>query len=73
VTGGRPERGRPEPPISRARWRKSTYSGGNGECVEVAGLGAAVAVRDSKNPTGPSLSVPPGTWRAFVRSVKTGA
>lgn len=36
--------------LTRARWRKSSYSTGdtNGQCVELAPHGAA---RDSKNPT----------------------
>lgn len=41
--------------MTRMRWRKSSYSAGNGgECVEVAYAGA---VRDRKNPTGPALRV----------------
>jgi hypothetical protein len=71
VTSNREERGTlPGNDLSRAAWRKSTYSGGNGSCVEVAGLGGAVAVRDSKNPDGPKLILTQDTWRAFVRSVK---
>ncbi|MEV7908221.1 DUF397 domain-containing protein, partial [Streptomyces anulatus] len=43
--------------LSIASWRKSSLSGGNGgQCVEVAAnLPGTVAVRDSKNPTGPKL------------------
>lgn len=37
-----------------ARWRKSTRSSANDTCVELANVGA---VRDSKNPTGPTLLV----------------
>ncbi|MFE5302143.1 DUF397 domain-containing protein [Streptomyces sp. NPDC056632] len=38
-------------------WRKSSYSGGEGECVEIAGVPSwgGVAVRDSKNPSGPAI------------------
>jgi hypothetical protein len=41
-----------------AKWRKSSYSndGGQGECVEVAGLPDRVAMRDSKDPAGPVLA-----------------
>ena len=50
------------------RWRKSSYSIGNGACVEVAVPGA-VLVRDSKDPDGPVLSVTPAKWREFLRDV----
>jgi hypothetical protein len=39
-------------------WRKSSFSGDTGNCVEVAVSAGAVAVRDSKNPTGPVLEFP---------------
>ena len=64
------ERGTPD--LSRTHWRTSTYSGGNGDCVEVSSLAQAVAVRDSKHPTDPSLFVNPGTWRSFIQKVKVG-
>jgi hypothetical protein len=60
--------------LYRAQWRKSTYSGQNGACVEVArDLPFAVAVRDSKDPGGPKLAFTSHGWRAFARRVKNGA
>jgi hypothetical protein len=47
-------------------WRKSSYSGTNGGCVEVAPIATDVAVRDSKNTTGPTLSFPRKDWRSFI-------
>ncbi|MFD5497409.1 DUF397 domain-containing protein [Streptomyces sp. GDS52] len=35
--------------LHKARWRKSSYSGGANDCVEIADLGAYAAVRDSKD------------------------
>jgi hypothetical protein len=55
-------------------WRKSSHSGDQGECVEVAGLAAgSIAVRDSKDPDGPRLLLTPGDFRALVRAAKKGA
>ncbi|MFB7554575.1 DUF397 domain-containing protein [Streptomyces brevispora] len=55
-------------------WTKSSYSGGNGACVEVRSpLVQAIAVRDSKTPAGPSINFVPGAWNAFVRDVAKGA
>ncbi|WP_103534300.1 DUF397 domain-containing protein [Streptomyces sp. SM11] len=55
------------PDLIGARWRTSTYSGGNNECVEVApDLPHLVPVRDSKRPTGPILAFGHAAWRTFV-------
>ncbi|WNV91415.1 DUF397 domain-containing protein [Umezawaea sp. Da 62-37] len=51
-------------------WRKSTYStSGQQSCVEVAYPAVGVAVRDSKNATGPALAFPLVQWRAFLGRV----
>ena len=60
-----------KPDLSRADWRKSSYSSQSGNCVEVAtNLPGMVAIRDSKDPGGPGLLVPATEWRAFVRGLK---
>ena len=57
--------------LSRAEWRKSSYSSQSGNCVEVArNLPALVAIRDSKFPDGPHLLVSPETWRAFLPGLR---
>ncbi|MEU5160218.1 DUF397 domain-containing protein [Streptomyces sp. NPDC020875] len=57
-------------------WIKSSYSGSGGSCVEWApdhiAITGLVPVRDSKNPTGPSLAVREQAFSAFVTGVKTG-
>ncbi|MFG3131858.1 DUF397 domain-containing protein [Streptomyces tendae] len=56
-------------PLGRLAWRKSSYSSDQGgECVEVAEVTcrASVAVRDSKTPAGPVLTLAPATFSAFV-------
>ncbi|WUT00369.1 DUF397 domain-containing protein [Streptomyces sp. NBC_00708] len=48
-------------------WRKSSYSTGNGgECVEFAAAAACVHIRDSKQTSGPVLTVAPAAWSGFV-------
>jgi len=55
------------------QWRKSTRSGTvDNNCVEVASAGEIIAVRDSKNPTGPALTFTPSEWAAFVGTAKDG-
>lgn len=61
-----------QPDLSRAEWHKSSYSGANGNCVEVARVSDTVAIRDSKDPHGPALTFTPGEWEAFIRGAKAG-
>jgi hypothetical protein len=54
-------------------WHKAAASHANGCCVEAgAGTCGMVHVRDSKDPDGPVLTFPPGTWEAFLAGVKAG-
>lgn len=56
------------------RWRKSSYSNGmGGECVEVAVLSSTIAVRDSKSPAGPFLSLSVSSWRYFLDGLPDSA
>lgn len=48
-------------------WVKSSYSGNNGNCVEVAVLpSGGRALRDSKDPSGPVLTFSVEEFSAFV-------
>jgi Domain of unknown function (DUF397) len=59
--------------LGQADWRKSSYSGGTGNCVEVAGnLPGITAVRDSQDPDGPALILTPAAWRTLTRKVRNG-
>lgn len=62
-------------PVAHIEWRKSSHSGSNGgDCVEVAGTSlGVVAIRDSKNPTGPVLIISASDWATFLHAVKTGS
>ncbi len=55
-------------------WFKSSYSSDQGgNCVEITELpDGGAAVRDSKDPTGPVLTVPPAQWAAFVGAANRG-
>lgn len=60
--------------MTRGRWKTSSYSQPNGNCVEVrcgrATLGTTVQVRDSKDPNGGYLTMPFTAWTAFIAAVK---
>jgi hypothetical protein len=58
--------------LTGAVWRTSTRSGNGGDCVEVAtNLPEVVAVRDSKDPTGPTLTFTPTHWTTFTTATLT--
>ncbi len=54
-------------------FRKSSYSGPESNCVEVAdtATGGRV-VRDSKDQTAPVLTFAPGGWQTFLTGAKSG-
>ncbi|WP_406353678.1 DUF397 domain-containing protein [Streptomyces sp. NBC_01635] len=60
--------------LSEARWRKSTYSDGNGgNCVEAAyDFPGIVPVRDSKVTAGPVLVIGAAAWTEFMSAVTEG-
>ncbi len=52
-------------------WRSSSYSSGNGQCVEVRDdRPGSVPVRDSKTPARPHLSFQADAWSAFIGAVR---
>jgi hypothetical protein len=57
---------------SRAQWRKSSYSANGGNCIEVAtNVPSVVAIRDSKDPSGPNLAVSSTDWAAFLERIRS--
>ena len=59
--------------LSGAVWRKSSRSNDQGLCIEVAdNVAGVVGVRDSKDASGPVLSVSPSAWAAFVAATRYG-
>lgn len=51
------------------KWRKSSYSGTQSNCVEVAPLPNATGIRDSKNRNAGELHVTRTAWLAFVQRI----
>jgi len=58
--------------LSNVQWRKSSGSGVQSNCVEVAFATGHVFTRDSKAPTGPIISYNKTEWSAFLDAVKNG-
>ncbi len=51
-------------------WRKASYSNGSGQCVETASSAGTVAVRDTANRGGDTLTFSAAAWERFTASVK---
>lgn len=59
--------------MPRGHWRKSSYSGTAGNCLEVAEFRLGVrAVRDSKDPTAEALRFTADEWLAFITGIHAG-
>jgi hypothetical protein len=61
----------PDRDPASATWLRSTRCT-NGDCVEVAFLGGEVALRDSKDKSGPMLVFSAAEWGAFLSSARSG-
>ncbi|BCL28774.1 DUF397 domain-containing protein [Streptomyces aurantiacus] len=57
------------PDLTDANWFKSTYSSGQGACIEAAALPNAIATRDSKDANSPILLFTRDGWRYFIGAV----
>jgi hypothetical protein len=53
-------------------WTKSSASGNDNDCVEIASADGAVFIRDSKNPSGPALAFTRSEWAAALAGAKSG-
>lgn len=59
--------------MNELNWQKSSYSGSQANCVEVArNTVGAIAVRDSKNPDGGHLVLTRSEWQTFTAKIKAG-
>ncbi|WP_405818521.1 DUF397 domain-containing protein [Streptomyces sp. NBC_01390] len=57
--------------LETATWRKSSYSGEGGDCVEVAArFPNLLPVRDSKDMSGPNLVFDTQAWTSFMTALK---
>ncbi|MFC4584470.1 DUF397 domain-containing protein [Sphaerisporangium corydalis] len=59
--------------LRSARWRKSSFSADQGNCIEVTlSVPGVIGVRDSKDPSGAILALVPDEWSKFLTSIKSG-
>lgn len=62
-----------DPDLSRAPWRKSSYSGNGSNCVEVAAAtGGRVAAREAMDRDGATEILSRQAWQRFTAPVKGG-
>jgi hypothetical protein len=58
--------------LADLRWRTARRSAGNGACVQVATAPGRILIRDSKDPGGPVIQYPGGSWRVFLGAARMG-
>jgi hypothetical protein len=57
--------------LSQVRWQRASNCD-SGSCVEVACVDDRYAIRDSKDPDGPTLTFSPAEWRTFANGIRAG-
>lgn len=55
---------------STLNWRTSTYSGGHGDCVQIASAERSVLVRDAQQQSGPVLRFSAAEWSSFMKRLR---
>jgi hypothetical protein len=58
--------------MNRSQWRKSSHSGAENACVELAVTDTGTGIRDSKHPNAGQLHVSRNLWMTFLCLTKTG-
>jgi len=58
--------------LSRAPWRKSSYSGNGNNCVEVTAVSGLIAVRDTTDRDGITKTFDARAWQQFTTRIKQG-
>ncbi|MFH8592642.1 DUF397 domain-containing protein [Streptomyces rimosus] len=59
--------------MAAPRFRKSSYSNPQEECVEVTTTRHTITIRDSNHPTGPTLHLTPTAWSSFLAGLNAEA
>jgi hypothetical protein len=59
--------------LNARQWLRSSYSGGNDNCVEISPSQGRIALRDSKRPDLAHTSFSAAVWREFVSALAVGA
>ena len=52
-------------------WRKSSWSAGDGDCIEVAVGDCGIMIRDSKDRCGPTLKFTADSWVSLLEALKS--
>ncbi|MGO4754254.1 DUF397 domain-containing protein [Streptomyces sp. 2MCAF27] len=58
--------------LNNRQWLRSSYSGGNDNCVEISGFQGRITLRDSKRPDLAHTSFTAPAWREFVSAIAAG-
>ena len=59
------------PDFAGVTFRKSTYSGGHNNCIEVGHQAQVIGVRDTKNHANGTITVSRTAWLNFVREISS--